>query len=63
MNAIRKGVLVALLTISIPPVVAMAQSSTLDSVVDHYLKQRTEMAQLIPALLLIPLMTVGWALR
>jgi alpha-amylase len=53
MNTIRRGAfiaLVALLTITILPVAALAQFSTLDSVVAHYLKQRPEMAPLIPPL-------------
>ena len=63
MNAIRKGVWVALLTITILPVVALAQLNTLDSLVAHYLEQRPEMAPLIPPLQPAVLKTIETMIR
>lgn len=63
MNAIRKGLLVALLIITILPVVALAQLNTLDSLVAHYLEQRPEMAPLIPPLQPAVLKTIETMIR
>lgn len=63
MNAIRKGLLVALLTITILPVAALAQLNTLDSLVAHYLEQRPEMAPLIPPLQPAVLKTIETMIR